>query len=174
MGKRCLFCWRFFVLDQRVGKRQSDRVRSASGGKVCGRDVCKQWRKRLAHRLWYEKNPDYFKDHYVLYGKPWRQKKRPSQEVDKRRDSRAGAYLRLILPIAADWSGLIKAKIDRREIFLLSLGQRDQGGGRDGSGSFQSGSASSSGGGGVECEADFREVGGRAKEAFSVASKGWM
>lgn len=66
---------------------------------------------------------------------------------------------------------MIKDEIDRREIFLLSLGQRDQGGGREGSGSSQSSSASS-GGGGIEYEADFAVFGGGAKEAFSVASGG--
>lgn len=68
---------------------------------------------------------------------------------------------------------MIKDEIDRRGIFLLSWGERDKGikGGSDGSGSSQSSSASL-GGGGIEYEADFAIFGGRAKEAFSVASGG--
>lgn len=106
MVKRCLFCGRFFVPDLRVGERQ----------KACGRDVCKRKRKHLAHRLWCEKNPDYFKDHYVLYVKPWRKRRRSLQKVDKRRDSLGRAYLRLILPIAEDWRGLIKDEIHLRRV----------------------------------------------------------
>lgn len=106
MLRKCLFCGRFFVPDPRVGQRQ----------KVCGRDVCKRKRKRLAHRFWCEKNPDYFKYHYILYVKPWRQKRKSSQGVDKRRDSLGRAYLRLILPLTADWSGLIKDEIHLRRV----------------------------------------------------------
>lgn len=83
--------------------------------KACGRDVCKQKRKHLAHRLWCEKNPDYFKDHYVLYVKPWRERK-ASQKIDKRRDKLGGAYLRLILPVTEDWGGLIKDEIHLRRV----------------------------------------------------------
>jgi len=104
--KRCLFCGRFFVPDPRVGERQ----------KACRREGCKRKRKRLAHRLWCEKNPDYFKDHYIHYVKPWRERRRTSQGADKRRDSPGRAYLRLILPIMGDWKGLIKDEIHLRRI----------------------------------------------------------
>lgn len=105
MVKRCLFCGRFFVPDPRLRERQ----------KACKREVCKRKRKHLAHRLWCEKNPDYFKDHYIHYVKPWRER-RSSMEADKRRDSLGRAYLRLVLPITADCNGLIKDEIHLRRI----------------------------------------------------------
>jgi hypothetical protein len=103
--KRCLFCGRFFVPDPRVGDRQ----------RACKRDECKRKRKRLAHRLWCEKTPDYFKDHYIYYVKPWRER-RSSQRDDKRRDRLGRAYLRLILPIRGDWKDLIKDEIHLRRV----------------------------------------------------------
>lgn len=105
MARRCLFCGRFFVPDPRVGDRQ----------KACGRDLCKRKRKHLAHRLWCEKNPDYFKDHYVSYVKPWRER-RSSGKDDKRRDRPAKPYLKLILPVTAGLSSLIKDEIHFRRL----------------------------------------------------------
>jgi hypothetical protein len=65
LGKRCLFCGRFFVPDSRVSERQ----------KACPREGCKRARKRLSQRLWCEKNPDYFKDRYFIYVKSWPQRR---------------------------------------------------------------------------------------------------
>ena len=106
MLKRCLFCGRFFAPDPRVGNRQ----------KACGRDLCKRKRKHLAHRLWCERNPDYFKDHYILYVKPWRQRRRYSEGDDKRRDDLGRTYLRLILPVTVGLNDLIKDEIHFRRI----------------------------------------------------------
>lgn len=106
MAKRCLFCGRFFVPDPRVKERQ----------KACWRYECKRKRRALSQRLWCEKNPGYFEDHYIRYVKPWRERRRSSQGDDKRRDSFGGAYLRLILPITEDWRGLIKDEIHLRRI----------------------------------------------------------
>jgi len=54
LGKRCLYCGRYFVPDRRVGDRQ----------KACGSEVCKRKRKQAAQRRWSENNPGYFKGRY--------------------------------------------------------------------------------------------------------------
>jgi hypothetical protein len=104
LGKRCLFCGRFFVPDARVSERQ----------KACPREGCKRARKRLSQRLWCEKNPDYFKDHYSLYVKPWRQRRRILEEgVIKDKRSSSKPPLRLTLLIPGDRVGMIKDEMDR-------------------------------------------------------------
>ena len=60
--------------------------------KVCGREACKRERKKKAQESWRENNPEYFKNHYTDYVKPWRQKKRLlslAEEAggDKRQDT---------------------------------------------------------------------------------------
>ena len=65
MGKRCLYCGRYFVPDRRVGDRQ----------KACGSEVCKRKRKQAAQRRWSENNPGYFKGRYD-YVKEWRQRRK--------------------------------------------------------------------------------------------------
>lgn len=111
MGKRCLFCGRFFVPDPRVADRQ----------KACSREGCKRARKRLSQRLWCEKNPDYFKDHYSVYVKPWRQRRRRVLEEGVIKDKRPSSKppLRLILLIPGEKVGMIKD-----EILLRRLGSR--------------------------------------------------
>jgi len=104
LGKRCLFCGRFFVPDLRVSERQ----------KACPREGCKRARKRLSQRLWCKKNPDYFKDHYSLSVKPWRQRRRILEEdtiKDKRSSSKS--LLRFTLLIPGDRVRMIKDEMDR-------------------------------------------------------------
>jgi hypothetical protein len=69
LGKKCLFCGRFFVPDVRIGDRQ----------KACGRQECKEARKNQAQRNWCQKNPGYFQGRYP-YVKEWREKKRSALE----------------------------------------------------------------------------------------------
>ena len=110
MGKRCLFCGRFFVPDWRVSERQ----------KACPRDGCKRARKRLSQRLWCERNPGYFRDHYSTYVKPWRQRRRMFEEgVIKDKIPPSKPPLRLTLLIPGDRIGMIKD-----EIILRGLGRR--------------------------------------------------
>jgi len=110
LRKRCLFCGRFFVPDPRVSERQ----------KACPREECKRARKRLSQRLWCERNPDYFKDHYSTYVKPWRQRRRIFEEgVIKDKIPPSKPHLRLILLIPGDRIGVIKD-----EIILRRLGSR--------------------------------------------------
>jgi hypothetical protein len=99
LGKRCLFCGLFFVPDPRVRERQ----------KACQRDSCRKSRKRLAQKAWCEKNPDYFKGHYLLYVKPWRGRK----GVIKDKIPWFKPHLRLILLIPGEKIGMIKDEMDR-------------------------------------------------------------
>jgi hypothetical protein len=104
LGKRCLFCGRFFVPDPRVSERQ----------KACPKEECKRARKRLSQRLWCERNPDYFKDHYSTYVQPWRQRRRVLKEgVIKDKILPSRTHLRLILLIPGDRIGVIKDEIDK-------------------------------------------------------------
>ncbi len=61
--KRCHYCGRQFIPDQRVG----DRQKACSG-------VCQKLRKQENNRFYRENNPDYWKNHYEDYVKPWRKK----------------------------------------------------------------------------------------------------
>lgn len=108
MGKRCLFCGRFFVPDPRVGERQ----------KSCYREACKKQRKVVAQRAWCEKNPGYFRERYP-YVKQWRQQSKLSPAVsgqgmiqDKIPPSKP--LLRLILLIPGDKSEMIQDEIRLR------------------------------------------------------------
>jgi hypothetical protein len=60
--RRCHYCGKWFVPDSRVGDRQ--RACSVS---------CQRLRKREINRLYRQKNPGYWKNHYEDYVKPWRQ-----------------------------------------------------------------------------------------------------
>lgn len=113
MIKRCLICGRFFIPDPRVGERQ----------KACRKDSCKRARKRLAQRLWCEKNPGYFEGHYHRYVKGWRQRRRngvvSSKEVIKDKIPLSKSFLKLILLIPEHRMEVIKD-----EIILRRLSQR--------------------------------------------------
>jgi hypothetical protein len=61
--RKCRYCGRGFVADRRVGDRQ----------KACS-VPCQKLRKQENNRLYKEKNPDYWKNHYEDHVKPWRQK----------------------------------------------------------------------------------------------------
>ncbi len=61
--KRCHYCGRLFVPDPRVGNRQ----------KACS-VACQKLRKKENNRLYRERNPGCWKNHYEDYVKPWRQK----------------------------------------------------------------------------------------------------
>lgn len=61
--KRCCYCGKKFVPDPRVGDRQ----------KACSM-ACQKLRKQENNRLYRNKNPDYWKNHYQDHVKPWRQK----------------------------------------------------------------------------------------------------
>ena len=105
MGKRCLFCGRFFVPDPRVGERQ----------KACAREACKRERKAVAQRAWCEKNPGYFQGRYP-YVKQWRQQKKlssggASQGVIQDKIPLSKPCLRLILVVPADKAGMIQDEI---------------------------------------------------------------
>ena len=108
LGKRCLFCGRFFIPDPRVGERQ----------KACHRGECKKKRKRVAQRAWCDKNPGYFKDRYP-YVKQWRQRRKSSlgpsgQGVIQDKIPLCKPCLRLILVIPADKDGMIQDEIRLR------------------------------------------------------------
>ena len=105
MGKRCLFCGRFFVPDPRVGDRQ----------KACHREPCKKKRKAEAQRQWCENNPGYFQGRYP-YVKQWREQKKlssggthPGMIQDK--ISLLEPCLRLILVIPGGKEGMIQDEI---------------------------------------------------------------
>jgi hypothetical protein len=105
LGKRCLFCGRFFVPDPRVGERQ----------KACPREPCKKKRKAVAQRAWCENNPGYFQGRYP-YVKQWRQQKKSSpmgsgQGVIQDKIPLSKPCLRLILLIPADKDGMIQDEI---------------------------------------------------------------
>ena len=59
--KRCSYCGKKFVPDRKVGDRQ----------KACS-VACQKLRKRENNRLYREKNPGYWKNHYEDHVKPWR------------------------------------------------------------------------------------------------------
>ena len=61
--RKCWYCGRGFVADRRVGDRQ----------KACS-VACQKLRKQENNRLYREKNPGCWKNHYEDYVKPWRQK----------------------------------------------------------------------------------------------------
>jgi hypothetical protein len=61
--KRCCYCGKEFVPDPRVGDRQ----------KACCK-ACQKLRKGENNRLYREKNPGCWKNHYEDHVKPWRQK----------------------------------------------------------------------------------------------------
>jgi hypothetical protein len=105
LGKRCLFCGRFFVPDPRVGERQ----------KACPREACRKQRKGVAQRAWCERNPGYFKGRYP-YVKQWRQGKKLSsggvhQGMIQDKIPLCKPSLRLILVIPADKDGMIQDEI---------------------------------------------------------------
>ncbi len=110
MGKRCLFCGRFFVPDRRVGERQ----------KACSRQACKKARKNLAQRNWCQNNPGYFHGRYPEV-KQWRQKRRAALEIsnpemiqDKIAPSRP--LLKLVLLIPGAKEGMIQDEIRLRRL----------------------------------------------------------
>jgi len=109
LGKRCLFCGRFFVPDSRVRDRQ----------KACHREPCKKKRKMVAQRRWCEKNPGYFEGRYP-YVKQWRQQKKlssgrvPSGMMIQDKIPLSKPCLRLILVIPADKDGMIQDEIRLR------------------------------------------------------------
>ena len=108
MGKRCLFCGRFFVPDPRVGERQ----------KACPREPCKKKRKEVAQRVWCENNPGYFQGRY-FYVKQWRQQRKLSsvgsgQGMIQDKIPFFKPYQRLILLIPADKDGMIQDEIRLR------------------------------------------------------------
>ena len=109
MRKQCLFCGQFFSPDPRVGARQQ----------ACERDLCRRARKRQDQERWRQKNPDYFKDHYRDYVKPWRARQRASRfeaarDTDVIKDEIAPQ--RLILLIPASRGGMIKDEILLRRL----------------------------------------------------------
>lgn len=117
MVKRCLFCGRYFTPDRRVGERQ----------KACQRPECKKARKRLSQRAWHDNNPGYFKNHYIDYIKPWRQKRRGSlikkdeindnnPQVIKDEIPLSNSLQKLILLIPAGRTAMIKDKIILRRV----------------------------------------------------------
>ena len=114
MQKRCI-CGRYFTPDRRVGDRQT----------VCGREACKQDRKKRAQQKWLKDNPEYFANHYADYVKPWRQKKRllsvpvtkdKSREVIKDKIPPLAPYQELILRIPGFLNGVIKDEIRLRRV----------------------------------------------------------
>jgi hypothetical protein len=60
--KRCSYCGKEFIPDPRVGDRQ----------KACSL-ACQRLRKQDNNRLYRDKNPGYWKNHYQDHVKPWRQ-----------------------------------------------------------------------------------------------------
>jgi hypothetical protein len=111
LQKRCINCGRYFIPDRRIGERQ----------KVCGREACKRERKKKAQENWRNNNPEYFKNHYTDYVKPWRQKKRllssmGRPEVIKDKIPFLKPYQQLILLIPGDKTGMIKDEIRLRRV----------------------------------------------------------
>jgi hypothetical protein len=60
--KRCSYCGEEFIPDPRVGDRQ----------KACSL-ACQRLRKQDNNRLYRDKNPGYWRNHYQDHVKPWRQ-----------------------------------------------------------------------------------------------------
>jgi hypothetical protein len=60
--KTCSYCGKEFIPDPRVGDRQ----------KACSL-ACQRLRKQDNNRLYRDKNPGYWKNHYQDHVKPWRQ-----------------------------------------------------------------------------------------------------
>jgi hypothetical protein len=111
LQKRCINCGRYFIADRRIGERQ----------KVCGREACKRERKKKAQENWRDNNPEYFKNHYTDYVKPWRQKKRllsslVRPEVIKDKIPPSKPYQQLILLIPEYKTGVIKDEIRLRRV----------------------------------------------------------
>jgi hypothetical protein len=75
--RKCHYCGGVFVPDPRVGNRQ----------KACS-VVCQKLRKQDNNRLYREKNPDYWKNHYEDHVKPWR-KKHPDYQRQWRQQRKA-------------------------------------------------------------------------------------
>lgn len=97
--------------DKRIRERQ----------KVCSSEVCKRERKKKAQESWRENNPEYFKNHYTDYVKPWRQKKRilslaEGREVIKDKIATSKPYHQLVLLIPEDKTGMIKDEIRLRRV----------------------------------------------------------
>lgn len=57
----CPYCYREFTPHAKVGDRQIS----------CGSEVCKRQHKKEINKKWRRLNPDYSKDHYTTYLKPW-------------------------------------------------------------------------------------------------------
>lgn len=117
MQKRCMCCGRFFTPDRRVGDRQ----------KACMRVECKRDLKRRSQKNWRLDNPEYFKDHYADYVKPWRQKKRLlslakiSPKVIKDKIPPSKPYQQLVLLIPEDKIGVIKDEIRLRRVDISTF-----------------------------------------------------
>jgi len=60
-GKICPYCYGEFNPHPKVGERQI----------CCGKEFCKNARKKEADRNWRRRNPDYFKGRYHTYLKGW-------------------------------------------------------------------------------------------------------
>lgn len=81
MAKReCLYCGRWFVPDPRVDRRQ----------KACSIE-CQKLRKKENNRLYRQKNPGYWKNHYEDYVKPWRQR-HPDYQRQWRQGRKRGSH----------------------------------------------------------------------------------
>jgi len=64
--KICPFCKNSFLPNYRHGDRQ----------KACRRPQCQRQRHNRATAEWKKKNPDYHRQHYQDYVKPWRQRQK--------------------------------------------------------------------------------------------------
>jgi hypothetical protein len=107
LQKRCIICGRYFTPDRRVGERQ----------RVCGARTCKRERKKKSQENWRENNPEYFKNHYIDYVKPWRKKRRLlSSAVIKDKIPSSKPYQQLVLLIPEDRTGVIKDEIRLRRV----------------------------------------------------------
>lgn len=101
--KRCSYCGKKFVPDRRVGDRQ----------KACSR-ACQKLRKQENNRLYREKNPNYWKNHYEDHVKPWRQRHPDYQRQWRQRRKRA---------VKGRSSGEIQAEMLRKAIELTGRTQ---------------------------------------------------
>ena len=110
MGKRCLFCGRFFIADHRVGERQ----------KACSRQACKKARKQLAQRNWCQKNPGYFHGRYPEV-KRWREKRKsalalPTPGMIQDKIPLSEPLLKLVLLIPGKKEDMIQDEIRLRRL----------------------------------------------------------
>ena len=104
--KRCHYCGRLFISDARVGDRQN----------ACS-VLCQKLRKKENNRLYRQKNPGCWKNHYEDYVKPWRQQ-HPDYQRQWRQRRKRGRHPG---EIQAERIGKVIELTERTQLYLREI-----------------------------------------------------